>query len=531
MDVVGRQSISRRALARILSQFSASWIAIGPYLPMRVKPGSNLFAAPHDDRAQAGSLGDDVTSFHVKTYGAKVDGRSDDLEAYNATLSACAASGGGIVDIGPGTMLISKLPTYPTGVPIRIRGAGRFRTIVRHKTGGALVDWTANHRVGEFGCGFEDLTFDGGNTASTVVTLTNHTLFQMTRVTISAGAAPGTGTGLSIVSLFDSQFTDIYVTDCGDPTHPCVILDSVRSTGDSCNNVHFYGLHVEPTNCDAIYLDIRGNAENGVDENKFWGLKLHGNPKSGNPGRALLNLSQYAFSNEFDSPIFAFGKGTAQVICDGRRNVFRGGAYGIGGLGTPFYAIQCTSNASHNVWESPNFKTPKLYRHPNAVFRGEAGSLHNKLLFPRSDFSGAPPYSEAGRNCAVWDDTSTNTGLQVYHADGIATGFPPGLAQTAEYINDLTDAPTILTNAALGNAFTVTLGGNRRMDSPTNARSGQTITYEIIQDTTGGWRLGWHAVFKTAWSDTRNGANSRSLISFRYNGSNWVQCGAQGPYV
>src|SRR5439155_15762969 len=102
-------------------------------------------------------------TFHPSAFGAKVDGRSDDLAAYNATLSACAAAGGGVIDVGPGIMLLSGLPRYPTGAPIRVRGAGRYRTVIKHKTGGALVDWAADHRPTEFGCGFEDLSFDGRN--------------------------------------------------------------------------------------------------------------------------------------------------------------------------------------------------------------------------------------------------------------------------------------------------------------------------------------------------------------------------------
>lgn len=49
----------------------------------------------------------------------------------------------------------------------------------------------------------------------------------------------------------------------------------------------------------------------------------------------------------------------------------------------------------------------------------------------------------------------------------------------------LTDASTINTDAALGNRFRVTLGGNRTLANPTNATDGQEIIWEIIQDGTG----------------------------------------------
>lgn len=50
---------------------------------------------------------------------------------------------------------------------------------------------------------------------------------------------------------------------------------------------------------------------------------------------------------------------------------------------------------------------------------------------------------------------------------------------------NLTDGATINTNAALGNHFRVTLGGNRTLANPTNAIDGQKILFEITQDGSG----------------------------------------------
>lgn len=49
----------------------------------------------------------------------------------------------------------------------------------------------------------------------------------------------------------------------------------------------------------------------------------------------------------------------------------------------------------------------------------------------------------------------------------------------------LTDAATITVDAALGNFFTVTLGGNRTLGNPTNATNGQKLLFRIRQDGTG----------------------------------------------
>lgn len=60
----------------------------------------------------------------------------------------------------------------------------------------------------------------------------------------------------------------------------------------------------------------------------------------------------------------------------------------------------------------------------------------------------------------------------------------------------LTDGATIATNAALGNVFTVTLGGNRTLSNPTNPTSGQKIVYRVTQDGTGSRTLSFGTAFR-----------------------------------
>lgn len=65
------------------------------------------------------------------------------------------------------------------------------------------------------------------------------------------------------------------------------------------------------------------------------------------------------------------------------------------------------------------------------------------------------------------------------------------LAQLAEDLNPaaapqtLTDGATINTDAALGDHFRVTLGGNRTLAAPSNPEDGKKILFEFIQDGTG----------------------------------------------
>jgi len=62
---------------------------------------------------------------------------------------------------------------------------------------------------------------------------------------------------------------------------------------------------------------------------------------------------------------------------------------------------------------------------------------------------------------------------------------PRGASATSMPAVILTDAPSIATNAVLGNHFRVTLGGNRVLAAPVGMFDGQKITWEFIQDGTG----------------------------------------------
>jgi hypothetical protein len=66
-------------------------------------------------------------------------------------------------------------------------------------------------------------------------------------------------------------------------------------------------------------------------------------------------------------------------------------------------------------------------------------------------------------------------------ADSTAT---PGVKWT-DGVAALTDGANIATDASAGEIFTVTLGGNRTFDAPTNARDGMRRTWRIRQDATG----------------------------------------------
>jgi len=68
-------------------------------------------------------------------------------------------------------------------------------------------------------------------------------------------------------------------------------------------------------------------------------------------------------------------------------------------------------------------------------------------------------------------------------------------AYVAPAVSALTDGTTISVNAALGNVFTVTLGGNRTLGNPTNPVDGQKIIFRITQDGSGSRTLAYGTAY------------------------------------
>lgn len=76
-----------------------------------------------------------------------------------------------------------------------------------------------------------------------------------------------------------------------------------------------------------------------------------------------------------------------------------------------------------------------------------------------------------------------------------AKAMTPGGTYAGLDFVTLTDAATIAVDMAAGTNFTVTLGGNRTLGAPTNAKPGQGGMIECIQDGTGSRTL----AFASAW--------------------------------
>lgn len=86
-------------------------------------------------------------------------------------------------------------------------------------------------------------------------------------------------------------------------------------------------------------------------------------------------------------------------------------------------------------------------------------------------------------------------------------------------------------DTTIGELVSVTLTAARVVGAPLTPAIGQRLTFILTQGGAGGFAVTWNAVFKKTWADTGNTTGKISSISFVYDGTNWIQDGAQAPYV
>jgi hypothetical protein len=126
-----------------------------------------------------------------------------------------------------------------------------------------------------------------------------------------------------------------------------------------------------------------------------------------------------------------------------------------------------------------------------------------------------------GRVTAVTGSAGYITGVSpTFSGTSIFTGTVSMRAAIANYL--LIDAANIDWNLNTGQVATVTLGGNRTMNAPTNLRVG-TFILHVLQDGAGGRTLTWNSVFK--WPAgvapvLTTTANRRDIFSFVCDGTN-----------
>jgi hypothetical protein len=89
------------------------------------------------------------------------------------------------------------------------------------------------------------------------------------------------------------------------------------------------------------------------------------------------------------------------------------------------------------------------------------------------------------------------TDVQAYDADTAKTDVAQSFtAAQRGTVSALTDGSSITPNFATANNFSVTIGGNRTLENPTNITAGQSGVIVITQDGTGSRTLAYGSYFK-----------------------------------
>jgi hypothetical protein len=442
--------------------------------------------------------------------GAKGDGVTDDTVAIQATVTACANAGGGIVFFPPGIFPISATITIPRiGVtnrsyPILFQGSGwmldgfwntgPFGTILAAKNLAGDMFTTPVHGTVFGFTSFESMTIWGN--VGTYVQSAGHLL--------NLWSQPESW--IRDVEIMGAFADGYHVEGSGAINSATISVDHCRIEKCGGYGIQFIGVvqalvhggtHLEANLGGGIFLDAASG------QPAIIGCSFQNNSKrsiecSAPQARIIGNdieLSGWA-GIYVDHP---------SVQID--NNTIRG--CGVAGATEPmgirlFNATECI--VSHNIITDFNAKQ-------NWGISEEGTSDYNMI---------------------VNNNLRGNGTAAIKQLAGAHTVVRNNLGNNPEYATTQAFAGSFTPNLTLATTVIVTVTANvTAVNLPTGVFSqGQRMTLTVIQGGAGGFTVaGWVAGYKQSWSDTGNTTGKRSSISFIYDGTNWNQDGAQTPYV
>lgn len=442
----------------------------------------------------------------LKEFGAAGDGVTDDTDAITSWLAA----------LSKGTIYAEtrNLKGYvPAGVYL-------FNTNFTIGSAGVYAG------IDIFGDGDKNSIFlagaESGNAitiAGEQVTLTDLGVYATTARTASAGDA------------------GIYINASASTTSARVTLRNVHVLNQPGHGVH--AVRVEHHLFERVWASYCGGKGIYLDHGAgaaSWNLFLNCRAQyCGGVGIELTSNTQHntlinceALNNEGTESIYIKGRGNILINPDaensanitgatsyvgikleGTRHQVLGGY--IGDMNAPIKLIA----ASLCVIDQPTISNGASAVTATYGVEADASSTRNRYYLPGSATSITNILEPATGNQG---DLVIKDGLEYHRPQALRLlSASPGA----------TYAPDMLYTEV----FALTISQNLTISSPTNYRTGQVITFHLIQNGTGGYTVSWNGIFKVTWSNTGNTANKTSSISFFYDGTSFRQLYAQSPYA
>lgn len=436
-------------------------------------------------------------SYAITAYGADPTGVSDSTAAIAAAKTAAGAGSRNIILIPPGTYLTNPF----TLDGFHWQGYGPTASILKANAGSS--NWVTNvtNATGERETMVQGLGFDGTNLTGTATVFTwantlktvNGPTIIMRDCWVYNGPALGIDTSNASGALNACTFDNVVTHDNG--SHGWQIGSDQKLLGCLSENNGLAGFFGNGASS-FIMTDCKAYTNGTVSHGSGYGYDLKGTSSGAILAGCMAQDNQSSgllidSANAPDGGYIITG-----LVCDtnGRRgsndpavNVFNSLANRI-----DFVAVDRTGGSPFTA------QTYAL-----AINSGSTGNMIDCAAF----------FAWSGGTLLGWL-TSGSTGmgntLRLGNSDGLQA---PAFAST---ITPDVTAGGIVNPGALTGAVTI--------GAPVNPFVGARLTFEFLQDGTGGRAVSWNAIFKfqAAWTNTGNTLNKQSTASFVYDGTNWV---------
>lgn len=440
-----------------------------------------------------------MATYNVRDLGALGDGAADDTAAFAAALMAASASGG-IVDVPEGCYLVMGLAAdwgADDRRAVHLRGASRATTIIRHGGGGLLLDCDRCH-----GLTVSDLTLAAGASTSTAVLRIAGTFrWRLQGLRIDGAAAAGDVAGIELRDSVGGSGGCYYgrAADCEVTAMPGAGWRLKTYNADGVPRVQanvFESCQAHNNAGDGWLLDhASGNLWLGGDAEANGGAGFRFNP----PCAYTKVIGTYIENNSGGNLAIPVAAGLAdlQMIELAPEGMQTGGPTAWGNLGRGSRVALPYDGSKSRIQQ--HLGPLGLWAITNGLMPGAAGYPAGNLLY--------------------------NTTYQRLMANDGANWR----ALAAQRVVALADAPSIATDCSQGDYCVLSLGATgRTIANPTNALAGMQLTYEIGNASGGPVALNWGAAFRLDGSWSPPAAGKLRTITFRFNGSAWVQLGCSG---